>query len=331
MIANDFVSVIVTGRNASKTICECLRSIFDQDYPFDKFEILYVDGKSTDRTMNIVKNLATEHPSIRWFVQEGPPGKGRNRGIVESKGQIVAFTDTDCRADKAWLRNIVAHLADSNDVIGVGGPAITPKSDVGIAKYIGSLWETRFGIGGARNPARYRGVKLVAHNPTCNSAYRKDVFDSIGLFNEHLPVTEDEELDTRICRNGYRLLYAEDIVVYHHRKNTVGAFARQMYSFGFWRAQSGKKNAVPLEYWHFGPSAFVLYLSLSPLLARAIKSSVIAIPLLLYFIIGILFGTWVSLRKMDFANALIVPALGFIQHLSYGIGFIAGLIVDRQF
>jgi glycosyltransferase involved in cell wall biosynthesis len=331
MITNDFVSVIVTGRNASRTICECLRSILSQDYPIDKFEIIYVDGESTDGTMDIVKKLAMRHRNIRWFVQDGLPGKGRNKGIVESKGQIVAFTDTDCQADKEWLKNIVAHLAESNDAVGIGGPAITPKSDVGIAGYIGSLWETRFGIGGARNPALYKGVRYVPHNPTCNSAYRKYVFDTVGLFNENLPVTEDEELDTRICRSGYKLLYSEDIVVYHQRKATVDAFARQMYSFGFWRAQSGKKNAVPLKYWHLGPSAFVLYLLFLPLLARTINSYVVAIPLLAYCGVALLSGTWISLKKMEFADALIVPALGFIQHISYGIGFIVGLIVDRRF
>jgi glycosyltransferase involved in cell wall biosynthesis len=327
--ARRFISVVVTGKNAAPTIDECLHSIFHVKYPTEDFEVIYVDAESTDGSFDIVKREAAEHRNLRYFLQGGLPGKGRNVGIRKSQGQIVAFTDADCVVDESWLINIVSHLASQGeDVAGVGGPAITPNSDVGLASHIGRLWETRFGSAGARNPARYLGLRFVDHNPTCNCAYRRWVFDKVGLFNESLPVTEDEELDTRIRKHGYRLLYADNMIVWHHRKNTLGAFARQMYFFGFWRAQSGKRGMVPLKPWHFGPPSLIVYLIVFPFFA-SVELPISLIPLAAYLFVGVASGASAALRSRDAILLLSVPALGFAEHLAYGVGVISGLLHSR--
>jgi len=334
MITNTyFVSVVITGKNVEKTVSECLQSIIEGKYPSERFEIIYVDAESEDGSLRIVRNLTTSHRNIRCFVETGPPGKGRNTGIAECKGQIISFTDADCVVDTSWLTNIVKHLSsEPEDVVGVGGPAVAPISEAGVAKYIDALWQTRFGIGWARNPARYKGSRLTNHNPTCNSAYRRWIFDKIGMFNEKLPVTEDEELDTRIRRLGYRLLYADDVTVFHHRKQNLRSFAKQMYSFGFWRALSGKKGLVPLKPWHLGPTLLIfgaISFSVEMTVGGPFFAVLMAL-LIFYLIIGCLSGAFVARRTREIRMAFIIPLLGSIQHFFYGIGFLVGLFEDRR-
>jgi len=330
MTSEDFVSVVVTGKNTETTIRECIQSILNVEYPRERFEVTYVDAKSTDRSLDIVKEIGSQHENLKYLIEPGLPGRGRNRGIKECPGQIIAFTDSDCIVDVSWLRNIVTHLTSQNEgVAGVGGPSMGPDSDPRFAKHVDNLWKTSFGSAGARNPAYYSGLRFVDHNPTCNSAYRRWVFDKVGFFNEYLPITEDEEFDTRIRRNGYRLLYADDVLVWHHRKDTLESFASQMFSYGFWRAHSGKKGMVPLKPLHFAPSSLVVYALILPLLGL-LNFQLSAVPLAVYLVLGLTSGACMAWKSRDISCLVTLPALGLVEHTAYGLGFVSGLLANKQ-
>ena len=326
------VSVVLTARNDALHLHECLDSIFRIDFPRDKFEVIYVDAESTDGSADVVKNLKKTYNNLRLFVEAGPIGRGRNEGVRKAQGKIIAFVDSDCIVHGSWLSNIASHLSVvQDDVVGVGGPSLTPPSDTRFAKAIGHLWETPFGSGGARNPVIYRGTRFVEHNPTCNAAYRRWVFDKVGFFDEHLPVIEDEEFDTRIRRQGYRLLYAADVIVWHHRRKSLKSFSSQMYSYGFWRAQAGKRHQVPLKIWHFGPSVLVGYLVALPIALEVTRITLLGavIPLAVYTCFALAASFQTAWKTRDFLYALAAPVLGVCQHMTYGMGFIVGLIRER--
>jgi len=329
-----FISVVITGKNSADTIEECLLSVIRNNYPPPRFEIIYVDGSSTDGTLEIVKRIGETYRDkvpIRWYVEMGPPGKSRNRGVLEAKGEIIAFTDSDVIVDENWLRNIARHLVGAGErVAGVGGPNLTPPTDPPFAQLVGALWETPFGSMGARNPARYKGVRIVDHNPTCNAAYWKWVFEKVGLFREDLPVTEDVELDTRIRKSGYLLLYADDIVVWHHRRRTLKPFLRQMYSYGYWRAYSGGRRLIPLSPVHFAPSGLLLYLLIACPAAAVFESSLLLVPIAAYAFFGLSSGLYAAVKRRNPKLVAAVPALGFLEHVAYGAGFIAGFLARSK-
>jgi len=330
MSEEDFVSVVVTGKNSSQTIHECLTSILNGEYPVERFEVIYIDAESTDGSLALVGKIASDHQNLKYFVERGLPGRGRNIGIRQSRGHIVAFTDADCIVHRLWLEKIASHLASHNgNVAGVGGPSITPSSDPNFAKYVGRLLETKFGAAGARNPARYRGMRFVDHNPTCNAAYKRWVFDKVGLFSENLPVTEDEEFDTRIRKQGYRLLYVDDVIVWHHRKSTLRSFAKQMYSYGFWRAHSGKRGVVPLKIQHFVPSSLILYCVTLPLVG-SISWQLFAMPFITYLVFGLSSGIYAATKRKNALLAMTVPSLGFVEHITYGAGFLSGMLQNSR-
>jgi len=323
-----FISVIITGKNSAKTIEECLLSIIRNNYPQSKFEIIYVDGGSTDETLKIVEKISKAHEgkaTIKWYVEPGLPGKGRNRGILEAKREIIAFADSDVIVDENWLVSIARHMLRAGErVAGVGGPNLTLPNSPPFAQLVGILWEMPFGAMGARNPARYKGIRVVDHNPTCNAAYWRWVFEKVGLFREDLPVTEDVEFDTRIRRSGYLLLYADDIVVWHHRRRTLKSFLKQMYSYGYWRAYSGRKRLIPLSLLHFMPSALLFYLLVVLPVALACGMHLLLVPLAAYVAFGLLSGLYAAARHANLKLAAVIPALGFLEHIAYGAGFIAG-------
>ena len=325
-----FISVVITGKNSDETIEECLLSIVKNNYPSSKFEIIYVDGGSRDETLKIVERIHDAYKdrvTVKYYIEPGPPGKSRNKGILEANGMIIAFTDSDVVVSENWLKNIAHHMLKVNDrVVGVGGPALTPSSDPLFSQLVGVLWETPFGSAGARNPARYKGVRFVDHNPTCNAAYRKWVFEKMGLFREDLPVTEDVELDTRIRRSGYLLLYADDIIVWHHRRKTLKSFLKQMYSYGFWRANSGRRRLIPLSPVHFFPSGMVIYLVTVCPIAVVSNAILSFIPLVIYAGFALVSGLYVAVRHSDPKLIVTIPVLGFLEHVAYGVGFINGLL-----
>ncbi|TDA41707.1 MAG: hypothetical protein DSO07_03155 [Thermoproteota archaeon] len=329
-----FISVVITGKNSADTIEECLLSILENNYSSSKFEIIYVDGGSTDETLKIVERICNTYKGklvVRYYIELGPPGKSRNRGILEAKGEIIAFADSDVIVDKNWLRNIAYHLLKAdNRVAGIGGPALTPPSDPPFAQLVGALLETPFGSAGARNPAHYKGIRFVDHNPTCNVAYRRWVFEKVGLFLEDLPVTEDVELDTRIRRSGYLLLYADDIVVWHHRRKTLKSFLRQMYSYGFWRANSGRKRLIPLSIAHFLPSGMIIYLIIICPISVVSNTILLLVPLVIYVGFALISGVYAAVRHSDPKLIVAVPVLGFLEHVAYGIGFIVGFFARAK-
>ena len=97
------ISVIVPFANTEQLIGSCVRSLLDQDFPTDRYEVIMVDNNSSDRSAQIVR----EHPKVR-LVTESEQGAyaARNRGLTLARAPIVAFTDSDCVVESDWLSNI---------------------------------------------------------------------------------------------------------------------------------------------------------------------------------------------------------------------------------
>ena len=96
-----FISVVIPARNAEDIIANCLKSLEELDYPKDRFEVLVVDGLSTDRTREIAKNhgaTVVENPGLRVV-------SARNTGFEAAQGELIAFSDADCVMDRNWLKN----------------------------------------------------------------------------------------------------------------------------------------------------------------------------------------------------------------------------------
>jgi len=207
-----FVSIIICTYNRKKLLEECLNSIFAVDYPKSLYEVIIVDGGSTDGT----EELCEKFRGIR-FIVENKHGLAyaRNKGAEMAKGFIVAYTDDDCIVDKSWLKNLVLGFQFSKNVIGVGGPVHPLRPEI-IPKKI--YVEAALGLFD-----RGEEIKLVRGIITSNSAFKREIFKTVQ-FDERLGVTrrgklilsgEDVDFCQTLIKRGYKLLYTPYAKVYH--------------------------------------------------------------------------------------------------------------------
>jgi glycosyltransferase involved in cell wall biosynthesis len=214
-----FISVVVPVRNAETTIGDCLASIVRAGYPVDRREVVVVDNASTDRTAEIIRRYPVR------YIYEGRLGRSaaRNRGIQESRGEIIAFIDSDCVASTLWLRELAAGFTD-DEVFGVAGEILAfPPTTIAERYY-------------AMTRARPQASSLNESRPytvTANVAFRKGTFDRIGLFDRRFRSGQDVDFSWRFFSAGLRLVYRDRAVVFHrHRPTGWGLFMQY-----FFRAQ----------------------------------------------------------------------------------------------
>lgn len=249
---NIVISIIIPTLNEEKNLPKALKSIKKVDYPQKNIELIIVDGGSTDKTIQIAKESGAKIFNNPRKIR----GAGCQIGVKQAEGEFIAFTDADCVVPKNWLKDLLINLEDE-DVASVGGPNITPKDDTDFAKASGEVIAiltkpgSRYGYFG-------KNVTETYHNPGCNVLYKKDAILKVGNFNPELLTCEDEELDFRLLKEGYRLLFTPKVIVDHYRRPTYKKLFIQAYRFAIGRAQAIKMYPKMARWFHFVPSIMLL-------------------------------------------------------------------------
>ena len=236
------VSVVVASYNGGKTLKACLDSLEKLNYP--DYEVILVDDGSTDHSQEIAAN----YPSIRNIKQ---PNKGlsvaRNTGIHAATGEIVAFTDSDCRADEDWLHYLIGDLLNSN-FTGIGGHNFLPPEDVPTAACV---------MASPGGPAHVMLTdRLAEHIPGCNMAfYRWALLEIDGFDPIYRKAGDDVDVCWRLMQRGYRIGFSPAGFVWHYRRSTVKAYLKQQQGYGEAEALLIRKhpeyfNSVGASIWH---------------------------------------------------------------------------------
>jgi len=213
------VSVIVCSYNGAKTLDRCLESLKHLEYP--DYEVILVDDGSKDNTPEI----AAKHP---WIVSIRQENKGlsyaRNVGGYAAKGEVIAYTDSDCMADPDWLYFLVGTLI-SGEYAGVGGPNISPPAEDWIQACVSAA------PGG---PSHVLLTDVVAeHIPGCNMAFYKWAFEKVGGFDpEYRKAGDDVDFCWRLQQEGQVIAFSPSAIVWHYRRFTLDAFRKQQEGYG---------------------------------------------------------------------------------------------------
>lgn len=307
------VSVVVAVRNEEKHIAQCLQSLIDQDYLSDSYEILVVDGRSQDRTRDIVASFLEKYPQIRLL--DNPKvvyPAGLNIGIREARGEVIIKVDGHAFVARDFLSKSVAYLQKTGAAV-VGGPVATVGKGY-IGRAIAGVLSSPFGVG----DARFRYSRKEGYvNTVPFGAYWKKTFDEVGLFKESLQRVEDLELHSRIRQKGGKFFLTPEIKSTYHSRATLKGLIRQAFSSGY---EVGAMRRVVLPR-HLVPLAFVSLLLV--LLLLAIFTSMGRILLLAflgaYFLGALIFSLKIGLER-GAGIIPISPILFFLFHFSYGIG-----------
>jgi glycosyltransferase involved in cell wall biosynthesis len=211
------VSVIVPVYNEPERLRGCLRALQEQTYASDRFEVIVVDNGSRDD----VRGVVAEFPGFR-LEREDRPGSyaARNKGIEASKGEILAFTDSDCLPNPDWLEAGVRALADAPGCGAVGGAIRMFAPDPERLSPF-DLHDLVWGM-----PQRVY-VKRYGLAATGNLFARRFAFDRVGPFDPTFRSCGDCEWSFRLTAAGIGLGYAGDACVRHPTRSSLAAFVRR--------------------------------------------------------------------------------------------------------
>ena len=201
------VSVLICTYNRVDDLKKCLDSMLDQTY--DNFEVIVINGPSTDETENLLKKYPFKCLGQK---KKGGLSEARNLGVREAKGEIVAFIDDDAVADKNWVKSHAMKYKDEM-VGGVGGTIIMKNSK--IAEYENRV--NKFGV--LKNEKKIANYRYEWFNTTCgcNTSFRKKILDEIGGFDGYYTFWFDEtDVCVRMAKAGYKIESESRAVVQHN-------------------------------------------------------------------------------------------------------------------
>jgi len=312
---------VIPTKNDEETLERCLRSIKDLDFPREEYEVIIVDGYSSDRTVEV----ANLHGYKVVYEDFGTRGGACNVGVKNARGEFIVFTDADCVVPKNWLHNLLIHFSSENTAC-VGGPNITPEDDTTFAKCVGAVLSF-LSKPGSRYGLNVGKLLETFHNSGCNAAYRKKAIEEANWFNEKLVTCEDEELDYRVREKGYRILYVPDARVDHYRRSTWKRFFRQAYRYAVGRAQGIKLYRKMGRWFHFIPSVSMSVISFLFVLSLVDHTYLwLASSLLVGGALGILLISLYLAAKTRLRIFYIFFGLIALWYLGFGVGLFRGFL-----
>lgn len=319
--SSPYISIVIPVRNEEANLPRVLDSIKNLDYPKQKTELIIVDGYSTDDTVKIAKNYGARV----YYNSKKIRGAGCQVTLDKAKGEFIASTDADCVVPRHWLRGLLKHFTNER-IAAVGGPNLTPRDDTPFAKAAGeAIWLlTRVG---ARYGFSTNKTVEVYHNPGCNVLYRKKAIRDVGGYNPYLLTCEDEELDFRLRKKGYKLLFTPNVSVDHYRRPTYKRIFIQSYRFAVGRIQAIKMFWRMARWFHFGPSLLLLsLLTAFCLIFFFPQFRILAFFYILTVLLSFFLASWYLVLTKKAAPFYVYFGVLSIWIFGWSLGFLRGIL-----
>ncbi|MFA5406125.1 MAG: glycosyltransferase [Candidatus Nanoarchaeia archaeon] len=306
------VSIVIAAHRANVHLRETVKKCLDLDYP--SFDIIVVP----------TENFSFPHKKVRIIpVGNKSPAYKRGEGIRASNASIIAFIDDDAYPRSDWLKKAVNYL-ESGNIVGVGGPAITPPSDSVMQKAGGYVLESRLGSGSLAFRYTPKENRFVDDYQSCNLILKRAPL-KMRLFNSKIWPGEDTELVNNLIKlSGKKVLYANDVVVFHHRRAMFKPHLKQIYGYGSHRGYFARVlPETSRRFTYFIPSLFFLFFLSG--LALSFFNQIIMFLYLLVLAVYFFGLAYSSVRKNVLLSPLIFISI-FLTHFVYGFAFIKGFI-----
>ena len=323
------VTAMIVVRNEEEYIAECMRSLLVQDYPCDEFEVLIVDGESTDATLKIAKEterlFSTRNDgrvTVRYLINyKRNLASGWNLGIQNAQGKYVTRLDAHGFAEQDFIKKSVETIEQIEEVGCVGGRAIAfAKTEKG--KLISKIISSPFGVGNSK----FRYAKKAGYVDTIgHGLYKKEVFEKVGYFNEQLIRNQDNDMHSRMRDYGYKFYYNPDIHSIYYNRETIRELLIQGYLNGKYGFEMITKGMNVMSLRHCIPFLFVVFNIISFGLGFCFKvvHLIQKIILLIYFFVGMIFS---FMQTKNVVELFIMPMVFLGFHCSYGIGSLIGIM-----
>jgi succinoglycan biosynthesis protein ExoA len=318
------ISVVIPVRNEEAFIGHTVQSLLDQQYDLDRFEILVVDGRSTDRTREVVDEYCRQHVNVRLL--DNPKmlsSAARNIGITQSKNDVVVVVDGHCDIpSERFLLNLSSAFHESGaDIVGRPQTLFVDGASP-LQRAIAVARSSR--LGHHPDSFIYSGNSKFVPASSVGSAYRREVFSRIGHFDESFDACEDVELNTRADQAGERCYFTENVGIRYFPRATLAGLFRQMSRYGQGRVRLARKHPKTISLKSFIPGIFVLGLLVGPILAAV--HSTLAITFLtavaLYALVVGATSIQLAFQRGSFDAFVRLPFVFAIIHVGSGWGIL---------
>lgn len=328
------VSIHTVALNEEKYLPQLLENFINQSYPLKKIELILIDSLSSDNTKKIMEDFRVKYKNefykvkvlINEKIKQAP---GQNIGIVNSEGDLIIKIDAHALIPSNFVEMNVKCIENGEDVCGGKRTNIIDEDKV-YKKILLTAENSMFGSGIApyRREAIKKYVRTVAH--TC---YKKEVFDKIGIINENLGRSEDNEINYRVRQNGYKICMDPLINSEYQTRTTFYKMLKQKYSNGYWVGLTSQLSFKIFSIYHYAPFVLLLcgLISLFLFCISLFNNNIfLTFPLLIgggmYIFLDIILSICSSIKSKVFLGVLVLPIMFPLLHISYGIGTLNGFL-----
>lgn len=312
------VSIVIPCRNEENYISACVDSMLQQDYP--NLEILVCDGMSDDGTRGVLEKYA-DNPKVR--VLDNPARVtpiALNLGIQNAIGEIIIIFGAHATMHKDYvLKSVETFFGDQS--IGCVGGMLNQINENAEAAVISVAMSSVFGVGNAhfRTGSSFGYVDTVAFG-----AYKREVFDKVGLFDEELVRNQDDEFNYRVIKGAYKIYLNREIKADYYVRGDFKKLWRQYFQYGYWKVYVNRKHKTITTYRQLVPAIMVLCFFGSFTLAFVYTEfwNLFILGLVLYFFTAFQFAQ----KNVGFKRSIFGVVKSFcVLHFSYGSGYLKGI------
>jgi glycosyltransferase involved in cell wall biosynthesis len=328
------VSVIVPCYNEEHTIQLLLEAIYHQSYPRQAMEVIIADGMSSDNTRQRIEQFRLINPDLSIRILDNP------KRIIPA-----ALNEAIRAANMEYILRLDAHSQPYPDFIEKSILALQS----GKGSNVGGIWEIQpFHLLGKKASTIARGIAAAAAHPlgvgdafyrfgstprqvdtVPFGAFRKDLAEKVGLFDESLLTNEDYEFNVRIRQNGGTIWLDPAIRCKYFARPTLSTLWKQYWRYGFWKARMVTRYPETIRWRQALPPLFVL--SLLILLGLSIgvwwAFWLLTIQTGSYLLITEIIATITAMRKRDAGLLFSMPLAIVIMHFAWGLAFLWSLII----
>jgi succinoglycan biosynthesis protein ExoA len=248
---------------------------------------------------------------------------GLNAALKSARGDVIVRIDGHCRIARDYVSRCVHHL-QRNDVDGVGG-SINTIATTSVGRAIAAVMSSPFGVGGSAFRTVRDRTMLVDTVPF--PAYTRRAIDMAGPFDEELVRNQDDEYNYRLRKLGARILLASDVKSDYYSRTSLRSLWRQYFQYGFYKVRVMQKHVRQMQLRQFVPPIFVIGVlggAVGALVSVAVRTAWLS--MLLAYAVATLVASVASVRRSGWNRPWLLPLAFAIVHVSYGFGFLAGLI-----
>ncbi len=333
-----YLSIVVPIRNEERFIRATLESLANQDYLKDRYEIIVVDGMSTDRSKDVVKEFMEDNPDVRVLLLDNPgmlSSRARNIGIRKAKGSLIGVIDGHVYVPNDQLFKNMEMIREKYHARCLARPAPLDPPGIGDGKAYWIAMARKSWLGHSRNSLIYSNYEGFCDPVSSGFAYDREVFSEVGYFDETFDAAEDVEFHHRLKRSGIQAVTSPDLLIYSYPRETFDALFRQQARYGEGRARFICKHPDGFTMETLVPAAIFLFFCLLPFFAVLRSKFVHTADLyfsgaVLYWMVILLAGFAEALKKRCLLPGVWVASAVWTTHMGLGWGFLRHIFFSRE-